>query len=128
MISITNHLYPIPVEVPPPCGSKKKKKYHLRPSLRLSLSLSLNMAAVLELLPPPPLSAVCHRLTMASPSPGVASSSHRLTAFRNSRGSSRRRPSFSCKAQTVSVLGIRFRSSLASHTLFYTIFYLEAVL
>ncbi|XP_058190022.1 psbP domain-containing protein 1, chloroplastic isoform X1 [Rhododendron vialii] len=69
------------------------------------------MAAVLELLPPPPLSAAGHRLTMASPSPGVASPSHWLTAFRNSRGSCRRRrPSFSCKAQTVSVLGIRFMS------------------
>ncbi|KAI8531728.1 hypothetical protein RHMOL_Rhmol11G0158200 [Rhododendron molle] len=71
------------------------------------------MAAVLELLPPPPLSAAGHRLTMASPSPGVASPSHRLTTFRNSRGSSRRRPSFSCKAQTTKDFAISRRNAAA---------------
>ncbi|XP_058190023.1 psbP domain-containing protein 1, chloroplastic isoform X2 [Rhododendron vialii] len=70
------------------------------------------MAAVLELLPPPPLSAAGHRLTMASPSPGVASPSHWLTAFRNSRGSCRRRrPSFSCKAQTTKDFAISRRNA-----------------
>ncbi|KAG5525487.1 hypothetical protein RHGRI_031964 [Rhododendron griersonianum] len=71
------------------------------------------MAAVLELLPPPPLSAAGHRLTMGSPSLGVASPSHRLHAFRNSRGSSRRRPSFSCKAQTTKDFAISRRNAAA---------------
>ncbi|KAE9446664.1 hypothetical protein C3L33_21422, partial [Rhododendron williamsianum] len=68
------------------------------------------MAAVLEL---PPLSAAGHRLTMGSPSLGVASPSHRLNAFRNSRGSSRRRPSFSCKAQTTKDFAISRRNAAA---------------
>lgn len=72
------------------------------------------MATVLELLPPPPLSASVYRLPAPYLTPGVASPSHRLTSFPNSRGSSRhRRLSFSCKAQTTKDFAISRRNAAA---------------